>query len=127
MLGAEPLGASPTFWSEAKQFAEHAFGVSPDGLHVVLGPCLQLFCAALFRTSLRSIWPWLIVLVLATLNEWHDLAVETWPSQAMQLGEGAKDIVITMVLPTILLLTARFAPGVLTRSDLQAAQPEREP
>lgn len=115
MFGAELLGASPTWWLEAKEFAEHALGFSRDGLHVVIGPCIQLLAAAILRTSLRSIWPWLIVLVLAVLNEWHDLEVETWPSLAMQLGESTKDIILTMVLPTVLLLIARYAPGILTR------------
>ena len=43
-------------------------------------------------------------------NESVDLWAELWPSRAMQLGEGAKDIVLTMLLPTVLMLALRWSP-----------------
>jgi hypothetical protein len=48
------------------------------------------------------------------LNEAGDLWVEQWPEPAMQYGEGLKDIVLTMFLPTVLILVARFRPGILS-------------
>ena len=95
---------------QAKTFIEHAIGFSHDALHVLVGVVVQLGIAVLLRRSLRSIWPWLIVLALELGNEWVDLAIERWPVPAEQFGEGMKDILLTMALPTLLLLVARFRP-----------------
>jgi hypothetical protein len=73
-----------------------------DTLHVMGGIILQLILAALLRTSLASKWPWLIVLGLELANEAYDLWLERWPSFLMQLGEGARDLIGTMLLPTLL-------------------------
>ena len=104
-------------WSVIKAsvetFTEHSLGFSHDALHVLVGACLQLLVAAILRTSIRSLAPWAIVLLLELLNEWHDLYAETWPTPEMQYGESAKDVLLTMALPTVLLLTARYAPGLL--------------
>jgi hypothetical protein len=97
-------------WYQAKTFIEHAISFSHDALHVLVGVVVQLVIAALLRRSLRSIWPWLIVLALELGNEWVDLAIERWPVPAEQYGEGMKDILLTMALPTLLLLVARFRP-----------------
>ena len=110
----ETLGASPTFWSEAKNLIEHSFGLSRDGMHIIAGPCVQLIVAASLRTSLRHKWPWVVVLIFATANEWHDLQVERWPSFGTQLGEGLKDVLLTILLPTILLWVSRCYPSLLT-------------
>ncbi len=100
-------------WYQAKTFVEHVIGFSHDALHVLVGVALQLGIAALLRRSIRSFWPWLIVLALELGNEWADLAIERWPVPAEQYGEGMKDILLTMALPTLLLLVARFRPGWL--------------
>jgi hypothetical protein len=97
-------------WYQAKTFIEHAIGFSHDALHVFVGVVIQLGIAALLRRSLQSIWPWLIVLALELGNEWVDLSIERWPVPAEQFGEGAKDILLTIALPTLLLLVARFRP-----------------
>jgi hypothetical protein len=66
------------------------------------GVILQLIVAALLRSSLAGKWPWLIVLGLELANEAYDLWLERWPSLPMQLGEGARDLIGTMLLPTFL-------------------------
>lgn len=110
------LSRADAFWSAIKAsvetFTEHSLGFSHDALHVLVGVCLQLLVAALLRRSIRSPVPWAIVLALECLNEWHDLRVEHWPSPAMQWGESMKDVLLTMALPTLLLLTSRYAPGL---------------
>lgn len=102
-------------WSEIKTLIEHSLGFDRGSLHILAGVCVQLLVAALFRTTLGSPWPWIAVLVLAFANEWHDIAIQPWPSPAMQLGEGIKDLALTMLLPTLLLLTSRYAPGLLVK------------
>jgi hypothetical protein len=85
-----------------------------DALHVIAGVLLQLAGVALWRVhGLASLRPWLAVLALTLLNELHDLWVEQWPSPAMQVGEGIKDVVLTLFLPTVLLLIARASPTFL--------------
>lgn len=98
--------------ASVEMFTERSLGFSHDALHVLIGVCLQLLVAAILRSSVRSVKPWAIVLLLELLNEWHDLYAETWPSAAMQYGESAKDILLTMALPTALLLASRYAPGL---------------
>lgn len=78
-----------------------------DSLHVVAGILLQLGGAALLRTSLADIRPWLLVAALELLNELHDVWIEQWPSLIMQAGEALKDLALTLLLPTLLLLVAR--------------------
>jgi hypothetical protein len=102
-----------TDWYQIKLLIEHATGVSMDALHILAGVLAQLMFAALFRSSLHSWRPWLFVLALILLNETSDLWVERWPEPAMQYGEGLKDLLLTMLLPTLLTLLARHAPTLL--------------
>ena len=111
-------------WNDAKTFIEHTIGFSHDALHVMVGVCLQLLFAGLLRRSARSVWPWLMVLGLELANEWVDLHVEVWPQHAMQWGESAKDVLLTMALPTLLLIVARCWPRLLIGdTPVVAAEP----
>lgn len=101
-------------WYQAKELVRHATGWPMDTLHVMIGVTLQLLFAGLLRTSLASKWPWLIVLVLELANEAYDFSVERWPSLAMQAGEGLRDLIGTMVLPTLLWWVARRHPRILS-------------
>ena len=69
--------------------------------------------ARLFRRSVRSFLPWLALLLIELANEAYDLRVEIWPNLGSQLGEGAKDILLTMTVPTLLLMIAHFRPAWL--------------
>ena len=102
-------------WAALKVFLTHASGISHDAMHVIAGVAAQLLIAALLRRSLASPWPWLVVLLAELANEWNDLRVERWPEVAMQFGEIAKDIGLTMLLPSLLLIAARWFPQVLRR------------
>ncbi|GAA4716671.1 hypothetical protein H9L13_06405 [Sphingomonas lutea] len=108
-------------WYESKLFIEHALAISHDGLHVVIGVLIQLIAASLLRRTVASWLPWAAVLAFALANEVVDLRVERWPSPGMQFGEGAKDIVLTILLPTILLAVTRLRPALFgTRLDSPA-------
>ena len=100
-------------WVEFKLFVSHASNISNDAMHVFIGVFVQLVLAGVFRSSLARIWPWAAVLGIELVNEWSDLHAEKWSSPGMQWGEGAKDLVLTMALPTILLVLARWKPGLL--------------
>ena len=84
-----------------------------DSLHVIVGVVLQLFVASLTRRGLADWRPWSVVLALEVANEINDLWVERWPDPGQQYGEGMKDLLLTMLLPTVLLLVARYRPRVL--------------
>jgi hypothetical protein len=74
---------------------------------------VQLVAAAFARRRLAAWWPWLLVLGFELLNEANDLWVEQWPDRGQQYGEGAKDILLTMLLPTMLMIIARVRPETL--------------
>ena len=97
-------------WYEAKLFAEHASGVSLDAMHLLAGPVVQLGTALLLRSSIARPLPLLAVLGFELANEAYDFTVELWPSLGSQLGEGAKDIALTMLLPLLLFWAARTRP-----------------
>jgi len=102
--------AADADWAQVKAFVEHVAGPDDDWIHVVIGPVIQLLAAAVLRQNLQRVGPCLVVLVLELLNEWHDLTWEVWPTRSMQYGESLKDILLTMCIPTILLLLARSFP-----------------
>ena len=97
-------------WYQVKLFLERASGFSMDALHVIIGVVIQLAVALLFRSSVARPWPWLTVLALELVNEASDFRVERWPQPGMQFGESAKDVILTMVLPTMIFLVARYRP-----------------
>jgi hypothetical protein len=99
-------------WYEAKMVVERAGAISTDALHVIVGVLVQLLAALLFRRPLASWAPWLAVLLALIFNEAVDLWGEQWPSLAMQLAEGGKDLVVTMFLPTMLMLALRLSPSL---------------
>lgn len=106
-------------WYEAKMFIEHASAVSSDALHVLLGVLVWLLTALLLRKPASSLPPMLVLLGLIAFNELVDLWVEQWPSLAMQLGESAKDVLLTMTLPTVLLFAVRLRPNLFRPTPLR--------
>lgn len=102
-------------WFRIKTLAEHASGWPMDTLHVMVGVILQLLFAWLLRCSLADRRPWLIVVLLEVANEIYDLCFDLWPTIFAQLGEGLRDILGTMILPTLLMLVARHRPGLLVK------------
>jgi hypothetical protein len=103
-------------WYEAKMFIEHASVIDSDAIHVLVGVSIWIVAAPLLRRSLSAWLPWLAVLALILLNEAVDLSVERWPSLGMQLGESAKDVFLTMALPTLLLTVLRLRPSLFRAS-----------
>jgi hypothetical protein len=103
-------------WFEMKEWLEQSLGLHQDALHVHAGVLGQLLIARVLRRSLRSLVPWLAVLLAVLANEYYDLRFEVWPGnqRGWQYAEAARDVWNTMLLPTLLLALARFAPGLLT-------------
>lgn len=97
-------------WYQIKEFIAHTTSVSMDALHVVIGIIGFLIAARVLRLSITDGRPWMILLAIEMLNEGNDLRVEQWPELAAQFGEGAKDVILTMFIPTLLLVVARSCP-----------------
>lgn len=106
-----------TEWHQGKLFIEHAVAIDHDALHVIIGTLLWVVFGFLTRRPLSSLRPLLWLFAIILWNETVDLWIEQWPDPGQQYGEGAKDLLITMLVPTILLLAIRLRP------DLFRAQP----
>lgn len=111
----DSIGAA---WFDWKTALERSVAFHDDAMHVLAGVILQLAAAVLLRTSLARAGPWLAVLALELLNEWSDLRQDLWPPNARsaQVGEGIKDLLLTLALPTLLLAIARWHPRLLVGS-----------
>ena len=107
-------------WYHAKLLIEQASPVGNDALHVLAGVALWLLLALVLRKSVASAAPLLLLLVLLAFNEGVDLWAEQWPDKGMQYGETAKDLLLTMALPVLVMALARWRPqmfgGPLRRS-----------
>src|SRR5215211_4010417 len=107
---------------------EHSVAFSPDALHVLVGAAGLMLASLLLDRPLSSWWPWLLVLLATLLNEAGDVLAERWPSWGMQAGEGARDVLLTMSVPTLLLIGLRISPErfVGATADRSGPVDERE-
>lgn len=110
-------------WYDAKVIVMDTTGVSRDGLHILGGILGQLLAAAILRRNVASPLPWLCVLAAELANEWFDLNYETWPDRPMWPG-AVHDVWVTMLVPTVLLLLARYAPRLFHAPGPAAAELE---
>ena len=110
-------------WHQFKLFIEHASGISMDALHILVGFAIFLVAAHALKRSVADPLPWLATLLLGIANEAHDLTIELWPDLGSQLGEAAKDIILTMALPTLLMFVARRRPRLLGTSSRHVDHP----
>jgi hypothetical protein len=101
-----------TSWHEGKVFIEHSVSVSHDSLHVIVGVLIWLAFALLLRRPVTSWKPWLWLLAIILWNETVDLWMEQWPDPGQQYGEGAKDVIVTMLVPTLIMFAARLRPDL---------------
>jgi hypothetical protein len=97
-------------WYQVKLFIQHASGFSMDALHVIAGVILLFAIAALLRSSVARRRPLLVVLIIEIINEASDFTLEFWPDLGMQAGEAAKDVILTMAVPTMIFVAARYRP-----------------
>ncbi|MEW4447830.1 hypothetical protein [Qipengyuania sp. JC766] len=79
-----------------------------DALHIYIALAIHLTACWVFRLKLRDVWPWIIVLAMTLTGESVDLrnSLLTQGDRAWQ--NSFHDLWNTMVLPTVLLLVARF-------------------
>ena len=85
-------------------------GFPRDALHVYAGLSIFLFSAFLWRRSLGSVAPWLVVLLLALIVELIDMGNDIMNLGRWRWGASFKDLFNTLFWPTVLLLYSRFRP-----------------
>ncbi|HTE85031.1 MAG TPA: hypothetical protein VK821_09875 [Dehalococcoidia bacterium] len=102
-------------WHEGKLFIEHVLTINHDTLHMMFGVVIWLALCLVTRRTIASPYPWLWLLALILWNETVDLWNEQWPHPGQQYGEGAKDILVTMAVPTLLMLAGRYVPTLFVR------------
>ena len=100
-------------WYQVKLFFQHASGMSMDALHVIAGVVLLFAVALVLRTSVARPLPLVTVVFAATLNEASDFRAEIWPEFGMQAGEAMKDLLLTLAVPALIFLVARYRPKLL--------------
>ena len=106
----DAISAAMSSWHQGKLFIEHSITISHDTMHLLVGVVLWLVIALIVRRPVTSWRPWLWLLALIGWNETADLWIERWPDAGTQFGEGAKDVLLTMALPTVLMIAVRVRP-----------------
>jgi hypothetical protein len=102
-------------WYSAKMLVVDQTNLSRDALHIFFGLAGQVLVAIAIRRSLAHPVPWIAVLLFELANEYYDLAREEWSDKAMWPG-SVRDLLVTMAVPTALLLLTRFAPSLFARA-----------
>jgi len=101
-------------WEQVKSAIAVWTELERDALHIYAAVLLQIGAAAILRRSLASPLPWLTVLVAALVNEALDIrrdgVFEEWEGAA-----ALHDLWNSMLVPTLLLLLVRFAPGLFRK------------
>ncbi|WP_417621976.1 hypothetical protein [Parasphingorhabdus sp.] len=103
-------------WSEVKNWLELSTGLDRNSLHIYAGVAVQVMAALLLRRSLASTIPWFLVALVAFANEYYDhgTAPEQLQGSSAFYDDAFKDIWNTLLLPSLVLVIARFWPSLLT-------------
>lgn len=92
---------------QAKLFLMDHLHLTKDALHIYVALFLFLGSATLFQWSLKSWRPWLVVLAAALTGEAWDLRDSLFYGTPVVLGGNAKDVLNTLLWPTVLMMLAR--------------------
>jgi hypothetical protein len=116
----------PMDWMGLKGLASD-LGLAKDALHVYAAVAIQIAAALLFRRSLANWLPWFAVLLVEVLNEGGDMWFgEEAHIQQWQIDGAKHDLLNTMVLPTVLLVLARYVPSLFTARPPRLPDPADE-
>lgn len=114
-------------WFEIKDWLELSTGLDRDSLHIYAGVGVQLFIALFLRRSLASPVPWLCVAVAALANEIYDysMVADVFHKTPAFFDGAVRDIWNTLLLPSLLLVIARFWPNWLTGKAKAVGEAEK--
>jgi hypothetical protein len=97
-----------------------ATGLEKDALHVYVGLTVFFVVAVLFKKSLRSLWPCLVVLAVAIAGEILDMRDDLASLGYWRWKASLHDLVNTQFWPVVILLLARFSRLFRGSNDLHA-------
>ena len=109
------LSSLTPIWGGDKTALSAWLNVQDDGLHVLVGVLLLLALALVTGRRLDDGRLWLVVLAVECLNEAIDLGTPNFPEA--NRAASIHDLILTMLLPTAILLLLRFTG----RRERQAA------
>lgn len=95
-------------FQELKTLIVDHVGLAKDALHVYVALFVFLLACRLFGWPASSFKPWLAVLVVAVLGEALDLRHTMAQGYSIRLDYHWTDLWNTMLVPTILVLVARY-------------------
>jgi hypothetical protein len=119
MRGEGPISSSPTLFQQVSERGWRMYnalktelaaflGITKDALHIHIGLAIFFGLVALLRRSPSSFLPWLGLLAFELVNELMDIFHWHQGAFSFEVGDSLKDVVNTMVWPTVALLTFRF-------------------
>lgn len=95
-------------WQDSKSaLVEHA-NLSRDALHIYFALAIFLAACWLFKWRPSSWKPWLLLLAVQSTNELFDMFASLQDDGVIWIWANIKDMVNTMIGPTVLLLAARY-------------------
>lgn len=102
-------------WMQIKEIAVASTGISKDALHVIAGFALVMITVFSTRVSLASPVPLLVVSVAVICNEIYDAnRAAPWTILANENRGGVEqDVWLTLLIPGILFVVARYWPNRL--------------
>ena len=117
------MGGQILDWQQIKEAIAYYTDLERDALHIYAALLVQVGTALVLRRRLAHWLPWAAVLALAVGNElldtYRDGVVEQW-----ELDSNLHDLWNTMLLPSLLLLLARFAPRLFAPPGPASVEPE---
>lgn len=115
-------------WYEIKTWLVQTLELDKDALHIYAALLVQLIVAIFTRRSLASPLPWIAALVVVLLNEYIDYQNigSSEKSIARYKAAAWHDMWNTMLLPTVLILLARYWPRLLSHKLAHGAYPASE-
>lgn len=100
-------GMSP--FRQAKILITETTGLAEDALHIYVAVLVFLGSCLLFRWRATQWKPWLLVLLAALAGEGLDIRDQLAGAQPIDWHESAKDLLNTLMVPTAILIAARFS------------------
>lgn len=83
-------------------------GITKDALHIHIGLAIFFGLVVVLRRSPSSILPWLGLLAFELVNELMDIFHWHLGTFSFEIGDSLKDVINTMLWPTVALLTFRL-------------------
>ena len=90
-------------------------GLPDPVLHLLLGLAIYLISAAVLKRPLWSWTPWLIAFAFQAINEMADVGRDLMEGDIIRWRGGLIDTVVTMALPTLILLISKVRRRRQTR------------